>query len=74
MAMYKIASRSKENLKRQPTKVEKRQKEAKKKGFACKKLRRIIIDKFEKFRLNFSKLSSVTELYSRIIMEQERSD
>ena len=30
-------------------------------GFDNKTLRRIAIDRFEKFRLNFSKLSSVTE-------------
>ena len=31
-----------------------------KEGFECKKLGKIAFDKFEKFKLNFSKLSSVT--------------
>ena len=34
-------------------------------GFECKRLRRIAIDNFDKFRLNFSKLSYVTELFTQ---------
>ena len=58
LAMYKIVFRSKENLKYQPIKEEKRQREAIywekiKDGFECKKLR-TAVDKFEKNWVKFS--------------------
>ena len=65
--MYKIAFRSKENsnisLPRQKKTKEKQKKKKKKKvkhGFECKQIEKDCNWQFEKFRLNFAKLSYVT--------------